>query len=113
MEVSEGTFGLFELSGDGTVLYSRAGRSTYESGEPLDIIGRDFFREVAQFDNKEDLRRQFRSFLVSSRPADSFGFECEYREMSVKTKITMTRGHETENHRTASIVIMDIKREGN
>ena len=78
-----------------------------------DVVGRDFFREVAQFANKEDLRKHFRRFLVSSRPADSFGFECEYREGPVKTRITMTRGHETENDRTASIVIMDIIKSGN
>lgn len=113
MEKIEETFGLYELSGDGTVLYSRAVRSNYDGGEPHDIIGRDFFREVAQFQNKEDLRHHFRSFLVSSRSADCFGFECEYGEGSVRTKITMTRGHETANDETASIVIMDIKQASN
>jgi hypothetical protein len=108
---TQGTFGLYELSNDGTVLYTRgasvANEGTYE------LIGRDFFREVAQFVNKEALRSHFRSFLSSARPADSFGFDCEYQEGSVRTKITMTRGHETNNDGTASIVIMNIKQEGN
>lgn len=113
MEKIEGTFGLYELSGDGTVLYSRAARLNFDGGEQHDIIGRDFFRDVAQFENKEDLRYHFRKFFVSSRSADSFGFECEFGEGSVQTKITMTRGHETANDGTASIVIMDIKQAGN
>lgn len=111
MEISEGTIGLFELSNDGTVLYSRAARR--DSAAEHDIVGRDFFREVAQFANTEDLRHHFRSFLTSARPADSFGFECLYREKSVKTKITMTRGHETDSNHTAGIVIIDIKLAGN
>jgi hypothetical protein len=113
MEVNEGTFGLFELSSDGTVLYSRANRSLQDGVSSIDMIGRDFFREVAAFENKEDLRHHFRSFLVSSRPADSFGFDCDYGERSVRTKITMTRGHETADARTDSIVIMDIKQVSN
>jgi len=103
MEASEGTFGLFELSSDGTVLYSRAGQ------DGALMIGRDFFREVAAFENKEDLRHHFRRFLGSSRPVDSFGFDCEYGERSVHTKITMTRGQERAEEYTANIVIMDIK----
>lgn len=113
METIEETFGLFELSDEGTVLYSRTGRSDRPSEPVQSMVGRDFFRDVAQFANTEDLRRHFRSFLISSRSADSFGFECLYQERSIKTKITMTRGHETENEQKAGIVIMDIKLEGN
>jgi hypothetical protein len=113
METREGTFGLFELSSDGTVLYSRAAYNGHGGMQPAETIGLDFFREVAAFTNKEDLRHHFRSFVVGSKPVDSFGFECEYGEISVRTKITMTRGHETADEHTASIVIMDIKQLGN
>ena len=109
----EGTFGLFELSDEGTVLYSRALDRDAAYRPARDLVGRDFFREVAKFANTEDLRRHFKSFLVSARPADSFGFECLYQERSVKTKITMTRGHESDSEHTANIVIMDIKLAGN
>jgi hypothetical protein len=113
MSLNRETFGLFELSDEGTVLYSRPAQRDQPREDEQDIVGRDFFYEVAQFANTEDLRRHFRRFLTSTRPADSFGFECMYQEGTVKTKITMTRGHETENQHTANIVIMDIKQEGN
>ena len=103
-------FGLYELSKEGTVLYSRA-RSESGLKDPTgDVIGRDFFREIAQFNNIDDLRRHFRSFLTGSQPVDTFLFDCLFETEVVRTKIFMARAYETDYDHAGGIVIMDIRR---
>jgi hypothetical protein len=105
-------FGLYELSDDGTILYSRA-RAGNQLREPSDdIVGRDFFGDIVQFQNANDLRGHFRRFIAGSRPADTFLFDCRYGSEVVKTKIFLTRAYETDNDRVGGIVIMDIREIG-
>src|SRR5215212_6985769 len=113
MEVTSGThsdiFGLYELSGDGTVLYSR-GRGERDPAEP--VVGRDFFHEIAPFENVADLKRHFRRFVTDNRPSDTFVFDCMFATEVVRAKVFMTRGYEVDGDHTGGIVIMDIRQLG-
>ena len=103
-------FGLYELSGEGTVLYSRPrGNEGLRQPTP-EIVGQDFFHEVVGCENKDDLRRHFRQFIVGDRPVDAFLFDCLFKSEVVRTKIFMTRASETEEGFANEIVIMDIRR---
>jgi hypothetical protein len=115
MEVRRGTpdiFGLYELSGDGTVLYSR-GRGERDPSEPSEpVVGRDFFHEIAPFENVADLKRHFRRFVTDNRPSDTFVFDCMFDTEVVRAKVFMTRGYEVDSDHTGGIVIMDIRQLG-
>ena len=105
-------FGLFELDDDGNVLYSRPrldGQLGHGSNE---MIGRNFFQEVATFENREELRRHFRRFVTGAEPADVFTFDCFYGNETVKAKVSMIRARESDLGHAAGIVIMDIKNAG-
>ena len=103
-------FGLYELSKEGTVLYSRARSEGGLKDPTVDAIGRDFFGDIAQFNNVDDLRRHFRSFLTGSQPVDTFLFDCLFETEVVRTKIFMTRAYETDSDHAGGIVILDIRR---
>ena len=110
--VSADLFGLYELSDDGTILYSRS-RSEDGLREPTsEVIGRDFFHDIARFDNSADLRRHFRRFISGDRPVDTFAFDCLFETQIVRAKIFMTRAFETNDDHAGEIVIMDIRRAG-
>lgn len=105
-------FGLYELSGDGTVLYSRARTGNYLADPAQEIVGQDFFRDIARFQNINDLRSHFRKFISGGRPADTFLFDCLYETEVVRAKVFMARAYEMDNDRTGGIVIMDIRKVG-
>jgi len=106
-------FGLYELDGEGNVLYSRMYDRKDLGGSNGRAVGQNFFQDVAEFENRDALRQHFRRFLASTNPADSFRFECLFGGCSVPAKIFMTRGHESDYEHTSGIVIMDIRRDGN
>lgn len=106
-------FGLYELDDSGNVLYSRMHDRQHLAGSNGRAVGQNFFLEVAKFENREDLRQHFRRFVAGTSPADNFKFECLFGSRTVRTRIFMTRGHESDSERTAGIVIMDIRGDGN
>ncbi len=109
---SADVFGLYELADDGTILYSRPRNEEGLHPPTASAIGRDFFRDIAPFDNIEDLRRHFRRFITGDRPVDTFVFDCLFETEIVRAKIFMTRAHETDYDRAGGIVILDIRRAG-
>lgn len=111
-ETHSEVFGLYELSGDGTVLYSRS-RGARGLARPSDeFVGRDYFHEIAPFENIADLRRHFRRFFTDKRASDAFVFDCLFDTEVVRTKVFMTRAYEIDHDHTGGIVIMDIRQPG-
>jgi len=106
-------FGLFELDDSGNVLYSRAHPIERRDSTASSTVGQNFFREVAKFENREDLRSHFRQFVASRSPADNFKFDCVFGQRTVKARISMIRGHEADAEHYADIVIMDIRHDAN
>ena len=102
-------FGLYELSNDGTILYTRA-RTMEGLSEPRSgIIGRDFFRDIGGCENIEDLRHHFRRFIMGDQPVDIFNFDCKLEREVVRAKVCMTRAYEHDHDHAGGIVIMDIR----
>ena len=99
-------FGLYELSDDGTILYSRSREGDSLREANAGSIGQDFFRDIFKCQNIEDLRRHFRSFIAGDRPVDTFTFDCLYESEVIRAKVFMTRAFENDR---SNIVIMDIR----
>lgn len=105
-------FGLYELSGDGTVLYSRSRDGAGLKQPTREVVGQDYFHDIARFENTEDLRRHFRRFLTDRRAVDTFLFDCLFETETVRAKVFMTRAYEIDQDHAGDIVIMDIRRDG-
>lgn len=95
--------GWFELDHQGTVLYCRPvnGNGASEPG----LVGKDFFGDVLESYDSEPLRRHFRRFLTSDRPVESFDFDCLHHHETIKTKVCMTRGHESDSDHTGNVIL--------
>jgi len=102
-------FGLYELSNDGTILYTRPRTDKGLSEPETGIIGRDFFRDIGGCENIEDLRGHFRRFITGDQPVDIFIFDCILEREIVRAKVFMTRAYEHDYDHTGGIVIMDIR----
>ena len=107
--ISTSVFGLYELSRDGTILYTRP-RTDDGLREPeQSIIGRDFFRDIRWCEKIDDLRSRFRHFITGDRPIDTFVFDCLLEREVVRAKVFMTRAYEHNHDHAGGIVIMDIR----
>jgi len=83
-------FGLLELDQRGTVIFSKL-----EGDEELtgvaDVVGRNFFSDVATFLNVAEFRQRFETFDSNPEPSSSFMFNCAYEDGAVPVKVLLAR----------------------
>jgi hypothetical protein len=107
----EEPFGLFELDEAGTVLYSRI---EPDGGPPRgagpDVSGRNFYEEVAPFDNVADFRRLVAEFTRGPSPADSFNFDCRRGDFVRPVKVLLARMRERLNRDRTKSVLVHIRK---
>src|SRR5687767_15220443 len=102
--------GLFELDNSGKVLYYRLDSNGERSGTSPDVVGRNFYNEVAGFENVEEFRRCVTKFIRSATAADSFDFECRYGDFAQGMKVLLARICESDNRRNTKSVLVYLKR---
>lgn len=100
-------FGLVELDASGRVIFCSPTReNNYSSGIAEGVRGRDFFSEVAPFENAEELRQCISNFRASSRQARSINFTCRYQDGPLDVRVLLARIRERpEEHLTKSILV--------
>jgi hypothetical protein len=99
-------FGLFELDEAGNVIYSRVESGGGPGGPPPDVAGRNFFAEVAAFENAEELRQRIEGFTRSGGHADNFHFDCRFDGDSLAVKVLLARVRErSDGNRTKSVLV--------
>lgn len=108
-DASPNTYGLFELDTAGTVLYSKINRRSSTANLPADLIGLNFFDEIAPFKNIEEFRRRFRYFAKGSETAERFTFSSELEENRVELNVMLTRISEREFDGEKKLIIVDIR----
>jgi hypothetical protein len=104
-------FGLFELDTTGTVLYHRVDPVTEQRNEPLDMAGRNFYDEVAPFENTEEFRRCVTQFTHSAKFVDSFNFDCRYGGNGQPVRVLLARIREAANPNATKSILVHIRRE--
>ena len=104
-------FGLFELDLSGTVLYSQP-ESDVEAGAAVapDAAGRNFFHEVAPFENTEEFRRHICNFIDSNGQADNFLFTCRCDDGPQPVKVILARVRERSNGTRTKSILMYIRK---
>jgi len=103
-----GSVGLFEISDAGTVLYCRTGEGIFLDGSTA--VGRNFFDEVAPFENTEELRRHFNYFIKCDFSSENFTFTCRVKNQDIPAKIKLVRVSELANNERVKTTIVDIRK---
>ena len=83
-------FGLLELDLQGTVIFSKLEGDDKLAGA-WDVVGRNFFSEVATFLNIAEFRQRFETFDSNPEPSSSFMFNCDYEDGAVPVKVLLAR----------------------
>ena len=102
--------GLFELDAEGTILFSRLepdGRPG--DGRGAELAGRNFYEEVAAFDNADELRRMIKGFLRGGGPADSFDFTSRSGGEAVPLRVLLARVRERSDAGSTAAVILHLR----
>ena len=89
--------GLLELDAAGTVLYSRLEDDGTPGDLASDLVGHDFYSEVAPFTNVEEFRQRLNTFSQSREPSLGFVFNCDYMDGAMPVKVLLTRMTERTN----------------
>lgn len=105
-----GNVGLFEISDAGTVLYCRTAGEKLSYEKSALAIGRNFFDDVAPFENTEELRRHFNHFIKSDNPSENFNFTCLVESREIPAKIMLVRITERSDDERAKTTIVDIRK---
>ena|SRR5256885_17024928 len=99
-------YGLFELDESGVVLYYRVEPTEGPSGPSPIITGRNFFNEIAPFENVDEFRLRLAQFIRGVQQADIFNFTCQLDHGPVFVKVLLARVRERSNgERTKSILV--------
>ena len=96
-------FGILELDPWGTVIFSKL---EGEFAGAADVVGRNFFSEVATFLNVAEFRQRFETFHSNLEPSTSFMFNCDYEDGAVPVKVLLARlGEDTKSPRAVLVYI--------
>jgi hypothetical protein len=102
--------GLFEINDAGTILYCRTGSGGISHKDSSSDVGRNFFYEVAPFENMEELRRRFNSFVNSRSTTANFTFSCLVKNTIIPARILLVRIVERSNSERDKTTIVDIRK---
>lgn len=101
---------LFEIGDSGTVLYCRVNANGQLVGTSAEAVGRNFFDEVAPFENIDELRLRVNRFIKSGGATERFDFACQINNRVVPTKIMLVRVAERTGGAHGTTVIVDIRK---
>lgn len=102
--------GLFELDDTGKVLYYRMDSGGEPSNTAPDIVGHNFYNEIARFENVDEFRRCVTEFISSATAADSFDFECRYGSSAHRVKVLLARICESVNPKNTKSILLYVNR---
>lgn len=102
-------FGLLELDPCGTVIFSKL-EGDEKSAGAMDVVGRNFFSDVATFLNVAEFRQRFETFDSNPEPSSSFIFNCDYEDGAVPVRILLARLRLREDTKYPGSVLVYIKK---
>jgi len=101
-------FGLLELDLQGRVIFSKLDGEE-KLATAADLVGRNFFSEVATFLNVAEFQQHFETFDNNPHSgSSSFMFNCDYEDGAVPVKVLLARLREDTKY--AGSVLVYIKK---
>jgi hypothetical protein len=101
---------LVELDPEGTVLFLKWNEEEKLPHSPNELVGRNFFSEVAPFENISELRDRFETFHCGSSSTNSFSFNCKYEDRSERVRVLLARLRADPVPGRSGAVLMYIKK---
>ncbi|HEX8476075.1 MAG TPA: hypothetical protein VF666_18895 [Pyrinomonadaceae bacterium] len=106
----EPLYGLVELDAEGRVLYYNPEKDGDALSPKPDIVGQNFFDEVAKFDGVRELQQRINSFRLSHAPALSFNFDFRFDRASYPARILLARIHDRSELGRQESVFVHIRK---
>jgi hypothetical protein len=103
-------YGLIELDPAGTVLYTRFEGEGAASFSARECTGRNFYTEVAPFQNVGEFRQRLDSFRQGTQGAHSIDFICEYPDGPLAVRILLARIRERSEYDETKSVLVHIRK---
>jgi hypothetical protein len=70
----------------------------------VNVVGRNFFSDVANFLNVAEFRQRFETFDINPEPSSSFIFNCDYEDGVVPVRILLARLREDKKYPESVLV---------
>lgn len=90
-EIDQLAFGAIQLDGKGTILKYNATESSITGREGKDVIGKNFFRDVAPCTNSPQFKGVFDAGVRADNLNTMFEYVFDYRMAPTKVKIHMKK----------------------
>ncbi|MHC4955908.1 MAG: PAS domain-containing protein [Planctomycetota bacterium] len=88
-ELDELPFGAIEVDGEGTILQYNAAEARLAGLDPKDVIGKNFFAEVAPCTNVQEFAGRFRAELTPDRLSIAFPYEFKFASKRMSVLVLM------------------------
>jgi hypothetical protein len=99
-------FGLFEISDQGIIRHYQPPADKHPATGGAELVGCDFFSEVAPAPRADELRERIRHFRRSGKPTESFDLALSRNEGDLMVRVLLTTIQErTANVTTESVLI--------
>ncbi len=102
-------FGLYELALDGTVLFYKANAGNDSPTMSAGLVGRNFFTEIANFENVAEFRRRFENFIEGRQSVDNFTVKDSRCESQKHLRVMLVRLGEAGCDGRKKFVLADIR----
>ena len=102
--------GIFELDSTGTVFYCGAhSNEKFVEAKP-NLMGCNFFEEIAAFENGGEFQRRFKRFFNDSFATDNFNFSFSSCAHDEEFRVKLVRVCERDYEGNVDLVIVDIRK---
>lgn len=100
---------LFEIDDVGTILYCRIDNQTQFKDDLAAAVGQNFFDENL-FENTEELRQRFRSFVKGNTPTENFEFNFRTKNENTLARVKFLRIVERIDSQSVNSTFVDIRK---
>lgn len=105
-----GDINFFEIDDAGTILYCRIDNQKQLRDERHISAGRNFFDETLIFENTEELRQKFKSFVKGQVPTQNFEFTFRVKNENTLARVKFLRIVERIDSRSVNSTFVDIRK---
>ena len=102
--------GLYEITREGTILYSRIRKNNALLNMQPEIVGKNLFDDVLSFDNTAAFRRRVESFWNAPDSMQSFFFNSKFADNELRLKVLLLCVNQSNYTSVEKFVIVDIRK---
>jgi len=90
-QLDELPYGAIELDASGKILEFNRAEEELSDHHAQDVIGRNFFTEIAPCSDVRQFKGRFTEFLNSNRPTEVFSFTYQFPDRPVQVELVFVR----------------------